>query len=538
LVGAEQNECQVDGTWSLPVPTCRLIECEEPYTELENGAVVCDIKLAPSDSSCGFTCNEGYKLTGPLSIDCEAYSTNTWSDVAPTCTLITCDEQIAPVNGAIGCSADVKVPSTTCSFTCDKGYELVGAEQNECQDDGTWSLPVPTCKIIPCEPPVDSIENGEIACFDLDSLHICEFSCKRGYKLTGSPFIDCAKGSSNTWSGDAPTCTPIVCDAQKAPANGEISCDSASYRPETKCSFKCDGGYELVGSEENECQYDGTWSLPVPTCKPMVCETQEPPKGVDMSCSNGVQQGSTCGFTCDPRSNRTIHPENLEENECVWNPDKGVVEWTMQPECCALPCPPYIKMDLVIVLDSSRSVTSKNWVIQKAFTEALIRKFLLGDNGARISIFRYNSKVDEETEIRLIDNADGSLENLLKKFENIKYGGAGTATSKALNHAHYNSLSKHYGNRPNVRDVILVITDGEPRNPELVQEEAKKIRDNGILIFAIGIGVNKQTMAGLVKMAGTPSQATTAENFEILLDGGFLALMGKKFCFDLCKDQK
>ena len=60
---------------------------------------------------------------------------------------------------------------------------------------------------------------------------------------------------------------PIVdirCDDLSSPANGEMmSCSSGrvgvGYERDT-CSFTCNTGYELTGSDTRTCQNNGNWS--------------------------------------------------------------------------------------------------------------------------------------------------------------------------------------------------------------------------------------------------------------------------------------
>ena len=56
----------------------------------------------------------------------------------------------------------------------------------------------------------------------------------------------------------------VQCDNLSTPANGEIiSCSSGrvgvSYDRDT-CSFTCNTGYELTGSDTRTCQSDGSWN--------------------------------------------------------------------------------------------------------------------------------------------------------------------------------------------------------------------------------------------------------------------------------------
>ena len=67
----------------------------------------------------------------------------------------------------------------------------------------------------------------------------------------------------------------IKCDNLSAPANGEItSCSSGrvgvGYEGDT-CSFTCNTGYELTGSDTRTCQSDGSWLGSLTSCIIMEC---------------------------------------------------------------------------------------------------------------------------------------------------------------------------------------------------------------------------------------------------------------------------
>ena len=63
----------------------------------------------------------------------------------------------------------------------------------------------------------------------------------------------------------------IADESCPTPSNGEItSCSSGSigvgYEGDT-CSFTCNTGYELTGSDNRTCQSDGSWSGTDSTCR-------------------------------------------------------------------------------------------------------------------------------------------------------------------------------------------------------------------------------------------------------------------------------
>ena len=62
----------------------------------------------------------------------------------------------------------------------------------------------------------------------------------------------------------------MQCDILSTPSNGGVSCNSVrvgvGYEGDT-CSFTCNTGYELTGSDIRTCQSDGSWSGNDPECR-------------------------------------------------------------------------------------------------------------------------------------------------------------------------------------------------------------------------------------------------------------------------------
>ena len=55
----------------------------------------------------------------------------------------------------------------------------------------------------------------------------------------------------------------MSCPSLSEPSNGMINCslgDDGVPSYEDTCSFTCNTGYELTGSESRTCQSDGSWS--------------------------------------------------------------------------------------------------------------------------------------------------------------------------------------------------------------------------------------------------------------------------------------
>ena len=61
----------------------------------------------------------------------------------------------------------------------------------------------------------------------------------------------------------------VQCPVLTAPMNGLVSCsliNDSIFSYEDTCSFTCNTGYELTGSDTRTCQSDGSWNGTNTTC--------------------------------------------------------------------------------------------------------------------------------------------------------------------------------------------------------------------------------------------------------------------------------
>ncbi|XP_065903516.1 CUB and sushi domain-containing protein 1-like isoform X2 [Dysidea avara] len=108
--------------------------------------------------------------------------------------------------------------------------------------------------------------NGEMSCsFGRVGVgyegDTCSFTCNTGYELTGSDNRTCR--SNGNWSGDDTACRRVTCPSIVHPVNGMINCslgDDGVHSYEDTCCFTCNTGYELIGSDNRTCQSNGSWS--------------------------------------------------------------------------------------------------------------------------------------------------------------------------------------------------------------------------------------------------------------------------------------
>ncbi|KFM11644.1 P-selectin, partial [Aptenodytes forsteri] len=306
LTGPESRECTATGTWTGESPRCEAIACPV-LSAPDRGELNCshlhgDFAFG---STCAFSCQTGFALTGPESRECTA--TGTWTGESPRCEAIACPVLSAPDRGKLNCShlhGDFAFGST-CAFSCQMGFVLMGPESRECTVTGTWTEDAPRCKAITC-PVLSAPDRGELNCSHLHGDFAfgstCAFSCQTGFALTGPESRECT--ATGTWTGDASRCEAIKCSALAIPKMGQAACSHlhGDFAFGSTCAFSCQMGFALMGPESRKCMATGTWTGDTPRCKAISCPVLGPPSRGQLSCSHvhgNFTYNSTCTFSCE-----------------------------------------------------------------------------------------------------------------------------------------------------------------------------------------------------------------------------------------------
>ncbi|XP_019326038.1 PREDICTED: E-selectin [Aptenodytes forsteri] len=271
LTARESVYCTSSGVWSGPLAACKAVRCEA-VTWAEEGFVTCDHAPADLTyrSHCDFYCSKGYVLDGPSSIECTAQGQ--WSEPVPKCKAVTCSALEMPAHGAVNCSnSSVELSwGTTCKFTCEEGFTLTGPATLQCGSSGAWDRQQPSCAAVRCEA-VTWAEEGFVTCdhapADLTYRSHCDFYCSKGYVLDGPSSIECT--AQGQWSEPVPKCKVVQCEPLSSPEKGSMDCShgAGNFTYITACHFSCLEGWRLNGSHVLECSHSGNWSASLPTCE-------------------------------------------------------------------------------------------------------------------------------------------------------------------------------------------------------------------------------------------------------------------------------
>ncbi|XP_077384015.1 matrilin-1-like [Festucalex cinctus] len=254
-----------------------------------------------------------------------------------------------------------------------------------------------------------------------------------------------------------------------------------------------------------------------------VCDT------VDHQCqhecvSSPTSYRCTCrnGFTLNPdgRTCKDVDPcqtvDHRCEHQCISSTDSYIckcMEGFMLAEdgrSCKKPECGEGVMDLVFVIDGSKSLGHDNFELVKQFVNGIVDALDISQTGTRVGLVQYSTKV--RTEFTL--GQYSAARDIKEAVSGMRYMGRGSMTGSALRHMYELSFSAREGARPNVPHVGIVFTDGRSQND--VSEWANKAKNSGVTIYALGVG--KAVEQELREMATRPSEKYVyyTEDFEKL----------------------
>ncbi|XP_026041636.1 matrilin-2 isoform X3 [Astatotilapia calliptera] len=375
-----------------------------------------------------------------------------------------------------------------------RGYECL------CRPGYQLTIDLKTCnRIDHCDLGNHGCEHN---CVTVPESYIC--TCKRGYVL----------------NLDGKTCSKIDhC------ADGAHGCEQEFMSTEDSCVCKCRKGYTL--------RPDGKTCKKIDHCADGTHGCEQEFMSTEDSCVCKCRKGYTLrpdGKTCQSLDLcQTVH--HGCEHQCVSTNDSYICrcfEGFMLAEdgkSCKKPECSEGVMDLVFVIDGSKSLGPNNFELVKQFVNSIVDSLDISKMGTHVGLLQYSTKVRTEFTLGQYSTA----QHIKSAVNRMQYMGRGSMTGSALRHMFESSFSTKEGGRFNIPRVSIVFTDG--RSQDDVSEWATKAKNSGITIYALGVG--KAIEQELREIASEPDEKHLyyAEDFEKMAE------ITKKLKSRICADK-
>ena len=148
---------------------------------------------------------------------------------------------------------------------------------------------------------------------------------------------------------------------------------------------------------------------------------------------------------------------------------------------------------MVFVIDSSGSIRDANkpgapdnWLLILQFMASIVRILDVSPYGTRVGVVMYSKVAENMFFMKTYQYKDDVINAILRLERN--YMGGTTNTSGGLRTMHYEQFTTFNGDRSNVKNMAIVITDGESNEDEYrTISDAESARADGISIFSIGV---------------------------------------------------
>ncbi|XP_061597852.1 cartilage matrix protein isoform X2 [Cololabis saira] len=181
--------------------------------------------------------------------------------------------------------------------------------------------------------------------------------------------------------------------------------------------------------------------------------------------------------------------------------------------------------DVVFLIDGSKSVRPENFELVKKWINQIIDKLDVSDSKTHVGLVQYSSSVKQEFPL----GRHNSKKDLKDAVKRMAYMERGTMTGQALRFLTENSFSPGQGARPGVSKVGIVFTDG--RSQDYIGEAAKKAKENGFKMYAVGVGNAVENE--LKEIASEP----TGEHYFYTADFKTMTQIAKKLQINICQDE-
>uniref|UniRef100_A0A8C5USB3 Matrilin-2 n=1 Tax=Microcebus murinus TaxID=30608 RepID=A0A8C5USB3_MICMU len=526
ILNSDQKTCRIQDLCAMEdhaceqlcvnVPGSFVCQCYSGYTLAEDGKRCVAVDYCASENhGCEHEC---VNADGSYSCRCrEGFALNT---DGKTCTRINYCALNKP-----GCAHECVNTEDGSYCRCRRGYTLdpngkTCSRVDHCaqQDHGCEQLCLNTEESFVCQCSEGFLINEDLkTCSRVDycllSDHGCEYSC---VNTDRSFACECPEG--HVLRSDGKTCAKL-----DSCALGDHGCEHSCVSSGNSFVCQCFEGY-ILREDGKTCRRKDVCQAVDHGCEHVCVNSGE---SYMCKCSEGFQladDGKRCGRkdACKSTHHGCEHICVNNGNSYICKCSEGFVLAEDGRRCKRCTEGP---IDLVFVIDGSKSLGEENFEVVKQFVTGIIDSLAISPKAARVGLLQYSTQVRTEFTLRNFNSA----KDMKKAVAHMKYMGKGSMTGLALKHMFERSFTQVEGARPSsarVPRVAIVFTDGRAQDD--VSEWANKAKANGITMYAVGVG--KAIEEELQEIASEPTDKHLfyAEDFTTM--GEISEKLKKRIC--------
>ncbi|KAM5280912.1 matrilin-2 isoform 3-T3 [Ctenodactylus gundi] len=514
ILNSDQKTCQIQDLCAVEdhaceqlcvnVPGSFVCQCYSGYTLAEDGKQCVEVDYCASeDHGCEHDC---VNADGSYLCQCrEGFALN---PDKKTCARINYCALSKP-----GCEHECVNTEEGYYCSCRRGYTLdpngkTCSQVDHCaqEDHGCEQLCLNTEESFVCQCSEGFLINEDLkTCSRVDycllSDHGCEYSC---VNMDRSFACQCPEG--HVLRSDGKTCAKL-----DSCALGDHGCEHSCVSSADSFICQCFEGY-ILRDDGKTCKKKDSCQGVDHGCEHICVNSDE---SYICKCLEGfrlAQDGKRCKRkdVCKSTHHGCEHICVNSGNSYICKCSEGFVLAEDGRRCKRCTEGP---LDLVFVIDGSKSLGEENFEIVKQFVTGIIDSLAVSPKAARVGLLQYSTQVRTEFTLKNFHSA----KDMKKAVAHMKYMGKGSMTGLALKHMFERSFTQVEGARSlsaRVPRVAIVFTDGRAQDD--VSEWANKAKANGITMYAVGIG--KAIEEELQEIASEPADKHLfyAEDFSTM----------------------
>ena len=192
-------------------------------------------------------------------------------------------------------------------------------------------------------------------------------------------------------------------------------------------------------------------------------------------------------------------------------------------------------LDLVFAFDSSGSVGSFNFSVEKEFAINITNVFSVGPDATQIGAVAFSGLTYHTILLGSLTSSQAVREGLEAiPYNKIRVRKVSTNTSGALLTVRESVFTESGGARPHTFGfprALILITDGRSNiDQELTVPSARALHRDGVMVFAVGIGRKRIRIEELREVASRPELASLIGGFDVTELQGLQTVLSDVAC--------